>query len=349
MKVLLIDQLSPEGHINYDNFWIEALEKLDINYEFVGNENFIQNLDLKQEKIKLSISNKYYKKISHKNIIVRECALLILLLYIRKKIKFKEYTKVIFLSFENISIFLMFFYHKKNNLFILHDNLRRIKNPIIYRILKYLSQKVQLISLDDFIKSNLERIKIKSKKIVHPCINIKYKGIEEIYDEEIKIFSPSISSVNNKLIEEIILDNEMKLLLASKKIKLILRSNAIKSMSENIMILNNYLSTEEYRKLLNESDIILLPYSDDFNNRISGVLLEAISLEKSIILSKNNDLKYYLSFNEKNIVGFSNINELKQILLKIEKLLGKNEYKYLKKRYSLEKMKEDILEVLNDK
>ena len=39
-KILLIDQLSPEGHVNYDKFWIKSLTNLKVEYTFVGKKVF---------------------------------------------------------------------------------------------------------------------------------------------------------------------------------------------------------------------------------------------------------------------------------------------------------------------
>jgi len=56
---------------------------------------------------------------------------------------------------------------------------------------------------------------------------------------------------------------------------------------KNVKIIADSLSTEEYSRLLTESDIILLPYREaDFGGRTSGIYADAIDLEKPVIITR---------------------------------------------------------------
>ncbi|WP_427042664.1 glycosyltransferase (plasmid) [Fusobacterium sp. SB021] len=346
MKILLIDQLSPVGHINYDEFWVKALQDLNIEFEFIASNKLINELKIEQKNIKLIIPKNYYEKINNNNFFIREFYLLKILFYIKNNIDIKDYENIVFLSFENFSMFFAYFFHKKNVLLILHNNLRRINQKIIYHIIKYLSKKVKLISLDFNINKNLNKMGIKNELIIHPQKEIKQKDNIEKNKKQILIFSPSVSSLSKKILSEILQNKKLHLILQNKNIKLILRDKKMKSSLENIIILDGFLSKEDYLNILKKADVIFLPYKEDFNNRISGVLLEAIYLNKSLIIPKYNDLKNFLEFNKKGIVGFNNIEELQNIFLRIENLLDKNDYKEIKDIYSLNRMKKNILGVI---
>lgn len=349
MKILLIDQLSPRGHVKYDRYWINILENLKIDFEFIGRESFLKNIDIDKKFIKLSIPEKYYENITDKNILIREYALIKLLLYIKNNINIMTYSNIVFLSFENISMFFSMFFHQKKILLVLHNNLKRLNNKVIYNIIKFLSKSNTLISLDNFININLSEIGIKNKIIIHPLIKSYVQQNDLKNNKEIIVFSPSITSIDKKFLTSLLQDEEFKELLQEKNIKLILRHKELKSSINNIVILSEFLSESSYNNLLEKSDIIFLPYEKNFNNRISGVLLEAISLEKSLIIPKYNDLKYFLNFKQDNIKGFINIDELKQILKEANKMLKKNNYENIKKNYSMNKMKEDILRIIGKK
>ncbi|MDU1911462.1 hypothetical protein [Fusobacterium sp.] len=346
MKILLIDQLSPRGHVKYDKYWINILKNLKIDFEFIGRESFLKSMAIDKKFIKLSIPEKYYENVTNKNILIREYALIKLLLYIKSNINIMAYSNIVFLSFENISMFLSMFFHQKKILLILHNNLKHINNKIIYNIVKFLSKSNTLISLDDFINVNLSGMGIENKVIIHPLIGSYVQQNNLKNNEEIIIFSPSITSVDKKILIFLLQDEKLKKILQEKNIKLILRDKELKSSIDNIVILSEFLSEDSYSNLMEKSDIIFLPYEKDFNNRISGVLLEAISLEKSLIIPKYNNLKYFLNFKQENIKGFIDIDELKQILKDVNKMLKRNNYENIKENYSMNKMKEDILRLI---
>lgn len=342
MKVLLIDHLSPRGHLKYAQFWVDTLNKLGIDYDIVAKKNFLDNLENIRKKIE--IPDEIYVNIENKNILIRELALLKVLKYIKKNIDLTKYEKIVFLSFENISLFLTPIFHKSNIYLILHNNLRRINERITYYIIKYLSKKNTLICLDYFIKAKLKLLNIKTKLVVHPIFKIKE---EKKYEKkEIVIFSPSIESVDEELLKKIFEDTKIKDILKHKNIKLILRSKKMKFHSEYLDIVNEYLEKESYNRYLQKADIVFLPYKKDFNLRISGVLLESFYLKKSLIIPKYNDLKYFLQFKEEGIVGFNDTDDLIVIFKNIEILLKNNKYQQILSKYSIRNAEENIQKII---
>ncbi|WP_339066526.1 hypothetical protein [Fusobacterium animalis] len=346
-KILLIDQLGPEGHINYDKFWIKALANLKIEYTFVGKKNFLDKLGIPDNIKKLEIPENYCKNTEHKNIIIREYALFKILNYVKRALNLKYYDKIIFLSFENFSLFFSFNFHKNNVYAILHNNLRRVNNSKVLKVLKYLSKKINLISLDYYIQKGLNSIGINTKVIIHPLVKIS-ESIDPEKNDKIVLFSPSISSTDKTFINDVINDKGILKILEEKNIEIIFRSKNTNYNSNNIKVISEYLSENKYRKLLKESDYLLLPYEKNFNYRISGVLLEGISLNKKMIIPKYNDLKYFLSFNKESILGFFDLNDFKSLLEKLDKNINMVNYEEIKKIYSDENMEKDIINILND-
>lgn len=350
MKVLLIDQLSPKGHIKYVNFWIEIFRELNINFDIIGKDDFLDKLVINEENIKEKIPNKFYKNVNNKNIFIREIFLLRLLIYIYRKSEIKNYDYVFFLSFENLSMFFAVWFHKKNIGLVLHNNLKRINEKITYSILKKLSKSNFLISLDEFIKKELEIKNIESKKINHPLLKIELNIKEKNkLKKEIVIFSPSKSSIDEELIESIIRDKELLQILNNNEIKLILRSSKLNYKSDRLIVRNDYLSEEEYNELFFLADIIFLPYTKNFNLRISAVLLESLNLNKALIIPKYNTLRTFLEYKNSSIEGFKDLEELKVILLNIDKLQIKANYENLVKNYSKDIIKKQILSILIEK
>ena len=99
---------------------------------------------------------------------------------------------------------------------------------------------------------------------------------------------------------------------------------------------------------MKEADYLLLPYEKNFNYRISGVLLEGISLNKKMIIPKYNDLKYFLSFNKETILGFFDLNDFKSLLEELDENIGVVNYEEIKKIYSDENMQKGIINIINN-
>ena len=346
-KILLIDQLSPEGHVNYDKFWIKSLTNLKVEYTFVGKKSFLDKLCIPNNVNKLEIPERYYKNIGHKHIIIREYALFKILNYVKRALNLKYYDKIIFLSFENFSLFFSFNFHKNNIYAILHNNLRQVNNSKVLKVLRYLSKKINLISLDYYIQKGLDSIGINTKVIIHPLVKIS-ESINSEKNNKVVLFSPSISSTDQTFINDVINNKEILKILEEKEIEIIFRSKSINYNSNNIKVISSYLNENEYRKLLKEADYLLLPYEKNFNYRISGVLLEGISLNKKMIIPKYNDLKYFLSFNKETILGFFDLNDFKSLLEELDENIGVVNYEEIKKIYSDENMQKGIINIINN-
>lgn len=279
MKILFIDQLCPIGHINYNNHWLKIFKELNIDVELVMSKDYYEKLCHEKGKLKLEIPEKYIQESKRRSKIIREIWLYKIFCFINKNLNLLEYDYILIASFENISLFFANFFYGKNTFAILHNNLKRINNPMIRFIIKKLSENLKLISLDFFIKDKLEKYKIKSFTIINPLPLNKFSLVNK-KNKEIFIFSPSKSSIDEKIIDAIIKNKEIEENLKKNNIRLYLRSKKTSYKSARIEVNNSYLDEKEYIDIFNKSQVIFLPYNKNFNLRISAVLLEAFSAEK---------------------------------------------------------------------
>ena len=217
MKILLIDQLAVQQHIKYIQVWIKLLEELNFEFDIITKKNILDNLKIKN-KNKLNLDN-YSRSINSSNFFIRKIKLFRLLINISRKINFKEYDYIIFLSFDNITMFLSFWLKGTKFLLILHNNLRHIDNCIIKFLFNKLGKRNTLITLDDYIYDGLKKRKIDSKRILHPLLEIKDEVTRLKLNDEIIIFSPSITSIDEKLIKNIIENKVIQEILVKKNIK----------------------------------------------------------------------------------------------------------------------------------
>lgn len=62
--------------------------------------------------------------------------------------------------------------------------------------------------------------------------------------------------------------------------------------TDNIKIINRYLSDEEYNCLFSETKMILLPYAKGYNEHTSGVVLDALFNRKPVVCSNVNAFRF---------------------------------------------------------
>lgn len=340
-KILFIDPLSPEGHVQYNRYWIKALRELNLDFETIFRESYTKNFELSEECFKLP-EELYLKIDSTKNFFLKRYYLFKVLLYIKRNFDLEKYDFIIYSSFENFSYYIYkILFREKNSILILHNNIQKLNNYIVKKVLKNISSKNKLISLSEEIKIELEKKGIISFRVTHPIpepIEKKKKKKEE----KLVVFSPSKSSIDDEIIQKIF---ESKKIKKNQNLKLILRSSNFEKKDSNILITKKFYKQMEYNDTFNSAAVILLPYKSSFQNRVSNVFFEAIANNKILLIKKGTYLDAY-SF-EKNILYFENILELEEIL---EEIKDKEiEYTELKNKVSFELMKRDIYEIIGEK
>lgn len=339
-KILFIDPLSPDGHVQYNSYWLRVLNELECEYDIIFKEKYKKNFNL--EKNVYEIPEEFYIKInSTKNFFKKRYYLFLILKWIKNIENSGNYDYIIFSSFENFSYFIYnLIYKNKKNYLILHNNLEKLNNVIIKTILKIISQKNILISLSEGIKKNLEAKGIKSEIIIHPIPD----PFDKKYFKKIKktiFFSPSKSSIDEDMINNIFKSQKIK---KTNKI-FFLRSSEYEGKCFNVEVIKKRLSNLEYENLFKEADVILLPYKKTFQNRVSNIFFEAIANEKQLLIQKGSYLDYYSL--DCDIIYFENIFELEKIVQEIK--IKKPKYLKIKKENSLEKMKMNIVGLFGER
>lgn len=341
-KILFIDPLSPIGHINYNNYWFESLKELGYKYDVILREKYKENflLDCKI----IEISEELYKKVDEsENFFLKRYYFYKILKSLNKNNKFSEYELIIFSSFENFSFFVYILMFGTNQIYaILHNNVQKIENIILKIIIKIISMKINLISLDKDIQKILLDKKIKTFLIRHPLP--KKMNDRDKEKDCIRIFSPSKTSVDEDFLEKIF---KLEDFFEKENIQVFLRSSKENRKTKNIIKSLNYLSQDEYEKNFLNADIIILPYKITFKNRLSNIFFEAISNDKIVLVPEKIFLKKYVSEKNKGVNSYKDLNDLKEkiIFLKIE---NKVNYKTLKEELSLDNMILDIKKILKE-
>ena len=208
--------------------------------------------------------------------------------------------KVIFLSYHTFLMYIATKLVNTNNKKIHvyeHNNIDRLGKNFLYdHVYKSLNKSLISICFEAYIK-NFIKDNYKRESIVIPQPVIDYPK-QKIIQERMAVFSPSGKTSKSTIDHFSKLKSKYEFYFKGPKFKY-----------KNIIV-NEYY--KNYDSLFNEANIILFDHV--YNYRISGVLYEAMQLNK-IIISKYCRFATYISTKYQNIHIYEDIKEVDEALL----------------------------------
>lgn len=296
-RVLYIDPILQNGHVKFNKIYINKLNELDVIIDYIFVKGYEKNFNISYDKIIYlipSILFKYnYGKFGN-----RICYLISLIL-VKFHCKFGVYDKIIFSSFEEISFY---FSGINNSILINHVNFQNfnsnVKRFFLTRVLK--KNKCIVFDLDtknEVLKYGNFDIIIKPHGF-YKQFNFKIDSSFTIKNKDLYnnfIFSPSSNSSDLYFLSSLLNSSYFLNFLKENKILFIVRSNIEIEKNDNILMLNKYLTDQEYSHFFNLSDVILINYPKSFRFRTSGVLFECFEFNKPCLVS---DLKGFRNYSK---------------------------------------------------
>lgn len=320
MKVLYIDPFSSPSHANFNRMHIEAIRSLTKDIHFVFKENYWKEVDVQASEVCYAIPASYFGK--NKGGLINRFFMCLVLWKIRQSVPLRKYDKIIFAAYEEISLF--FAFYKVPLYLINHNNISSLNNSVKRFFFKCISKRNTHIVLEPYMKDYLKSIGIQKVEVVRHGLIPPYLAssfqINTTLLHKRFLFSPSMQSVDTEFMEKMINDESFIKYLEARNLYVVLRSKILHSSSPNILVLSHYMSKEEYIAYFLNAEAILLFYPKSFRYRVSGVLLEAISCRKSVLMSNIEVFRQYESLFGTNAY-FATPNQLMQCLdwaLKVE-------------------------------
>ena len=295
MKIILLDYISPIGHISLINFYINKFHKR------------FQKIILNQ-KVKNSFN--FNKKIKYLSIKDNSISKIIKLYFLFKEFKEKKISKIIMLSYEpKIIFFLQFFINLENfNLYLFeHDNLSNkkfLKTFFIKNLPKKIIHLTYSLPAKIFFNSRLNR---KSIFIDHPII-IKSKNKDTpLFSRKFfnKINSKTILIPTRHHMDEKHVNNILSKYNNINFVLLLKKSDLIK---KKFFTCKNALTIEK----ISENDIskvcaIYLPLTNKiYKFRVSAWLYRGIGFGKIIIMENTSLFKFEKKRFPNHIVKINN-------------------------------------------
>lgn len=340
MKILFVDPVCWKEHITYNQFWIETLNISNISYDTAFVQGYQKLLNAK-----LINAQNYEIAAPYGNSgLINNTRFLWHLYY---KVNVRSYQYIVFSSINKLAFLCSPFFWSAKAIIVSHS----WKTPItvFYKLLlKIISSKHILISLDNFIYEYLRNNKIRTHVIPHPIVQPFTTNTATHKEKQlINIFAPS-KSIDKELLDSLYKDTTLNNWLKEHKIKLHIRNHIYTQNSSNLIFSTGYIQDSEYKNLFLNADIILIAYPSTFTNRVSNVFYEAIGNKKHIILLKGTHLDNYANEYDPNhtiIKPFNDIFSLKDVIINTkgdQKILSQ-----LITEHSLINMQKHFLSIVN--
>ena len=335
MKILYIDHISPNGHVNFNKIHLQALLSLKHDIYCIFKKDYLRKINIENIIIYKEIPLCLYK--NNTNGFIERVFYLLQLLFIKFNAKFSTFDFVIFAAYEPISLF--FAKIKTPTFLINHNTISGLdKSRLKEFFTKKISKKNIHLVFDKHMQKRLEKSKIfKSKIIPHGYCMPFTNNLNSLYIDSLNemdhriykseysiIFCPSSTSIDKEFVFQIITNERFNNFLFENKIILLIKGNynCNFSFNKNIISINRFFTDIEYQFLLKLSKVIILPYGKDFKYRTSGIMFECFSNNIPCLISNIASMRTYSAHFNYNPY-FNNISDLQFKILTVL-----NEIKY---------------------
>lgn len=173
---------------------------------------------------------------------------------------------------------------------------------IKHYFLKSLASKNDFIVFNErmkqvFVDNGIENVHIVSHGCMPPFDKCTLNDLpKELSMHKHIVFHPS-SKPEPKILADITSNKRLHKFLIDNDVIIVFRNKPTGIVDiPNIVYINRYLSTDEYRGTFLKSDVILLAYPKEFVYSVSGVSFECVSNRKNILLLNNPSLEYCRKF-----------------------------------------------------
>ena len=311
MRILFIDYLSPKGHKTFNTIQIQALCNLGIDVDvFIrdcAHSDYVEKLKVANV---YKIPNRLY--LLEKNKSLYRLGYMLILLYVHLKCKKNKYDKIIYSSFEDISLSMSFYL--KDAYAFAHNNLEGWEKSRIKRYFaKKLNSRMEIIVFNELMQESIKKYLLGRSKIISHGLPEKWNDFKTKPLGYNFIFIPSANCLDEDFINSLLDDEAFLNYLEDSDKYIVLKKYSDKCFeSDRIKIIDYYLSDDEYKNLLLNSSEVLLTYTYTLSQRTSAVLLECIANDIKVLLKDSKQNPYDNLFQYK--YQFQNIQQLISLL-----------------------------------
>lgn len=313
-RILYADLLSPEGHIKFNNIYLNAL---DGEYDIicVGQGEYTSKLCLPSSCLKTySFPEFHIPKDNNRWTSIQFRLHQIRMQKYCVQLAIREHCDaIIFSSFENVS--LSFIATRGVNIIaICHNNVEQLfLSKIKHHLLRLLSNRIKLVTLTKGAADHLTHNGIKNTLLPHGFVN----EVKQATGSNQFIFIPANEAYDDKILRYI-LSNEYTSFLQNNKCQLVIKqkiADRFNGCSELIKVVSNVLPHAEYETYFSQAAVIILPYAETYTLRSSGIVMEAIANDKFVIVPNTISFSSLKIEGDNGILLYDTAEDIKQLTL----------------------------------
>lgn len=298
MNILVIDYISLRGHRNFNKIHIESLLRLGHSLHLVGREGQFDNIEQSSNVRITNIPDWMFKHHAIGQLTERINGI-IRLWWIKFYVKPKRYDDTIFLVYDILSLF---FYRDVCKTYLVnHNNVSQLLNRVKYWLTKHLPSNYTHVTLNEEMELRLKEllpsreVKMVPHGICPPSDLISRPPF--VSDKQQFLFCPINRNYDISFVKRLFESRELVDFLNANDIVLYLKESMPVSVERDKVIkIEDRIDLSFYNYLLKECVVVILPYSEQFKYRSSGILFECVARNKPILA---NDIEAMTIYKEK--------------------------------------------------
>lgn len=283
-KILVVDLLCPRGHVIFDLGIIDALSRDFAVHVAVGN-GYLGQERVNGASVVYQAPSWLFSHSSKVGVRVKQICVA---LYWATRLDLDSYDGILVLSYETISFsWVTGLFGRRVPLYAFdHYNLDDFAARVKQWSFRKLSRRVHHLVLEPYMVDVVHRFggpTAHVSVVPHPMRDVPpamIRGIKgDKSDIRLRCVAPSGSN-DESFVEWMIQEEVASEVLQQHSVSLVLHSSKVSFDDGWLRVYRYQLKEDEYESLIYGADLVVLPYPQTFENRVSGVLLEALACGK---------------------------------------------------------------------
>lgn len=303
IRVLYVDPICPAGHVTLNRVYIERLVDAGFAVDVVLKEGYAEQIGIPTGVGRHPASAEYFGE--HHGRIRSRWNQLRLLRMLRRTLPLDKYDLVFFSSYEEVSFYLAAF--PGHPILVNHANVAALDQPIKRWFIKRIARRATFVVFHEFIRDRLRedgilRVRVHPLGLTRPYVvaeSTKKAALAAIDPRLVSdrwaqmVFVPTGAKYGSPFVGELLRKEEVLQYLEERRILLVVKDRALRSPSENVLVLAEQVPSDWYQALFCAATCVLICYPRTFTYRVSALLFECFSNGKACLVS---DIEAFRAF-----------------------------------------------------
>lgn len=287
--------MSPQGHENYDLIQIKSLLSLGFNITLVGRKGYFDSVPRNNTIEVKDLPRWCFRKFRYLKQLCYRIQGILTLFYISYRFSPRKYDWTVLLCYDILSTF--FFRTKSKVVLIDHNNVGQLDNSIKLLLTKAYPVYAH-IALNKQMQAKLEKLLPKHNVcyIPHGLVPAFADTLpSKKFDSTKRILFCPVNQNFDKVEVSSLFNNDKFLdYLNSQNIVFYVKYfEGIRNDRKEMHVIKGRINDADYRYLIKKSMAVILPYTEEFRYRCSGILFECVANDTTVICKSNPATNIY--------------------------------------------------------